>query len=51
MPSILQRRAGNSLAGQLANALADGGWRTRLRKEQLAPMGRIKLDPRTRAER
>ena len=29
----------NSLAGQLAKALEDGGWRARLRKEQLAPMG------------
>ncbi len=28
-----------SLAGSLADALADGGWRSRLRKEQLAPLG------------
>jgi predicted phage terminase large subunit-like protein len=28
-----------SLASQLADTLADGGWRSRLRKEQLAPLG------------
>jgi phage terminase large subunit-like protein len=31
--------AGPTIAGQLAEALADGGWRSRARPEQLAPEG------------
>jgi predicted phage terminase large subunit-like protein len=32
-----------SLASRLADALADGGWRARARKEQLAPMGEWRI--------
>jgi phage terminase large subunit-like protein len=32
-----------SLASQLADALADGGWRARARKEQLAPIGEWRI--------
>jgi phage terminase large subunit-like protein len=31
--------ASKSIAAQLADALTDGGWRSRLRKEQIAPLG------------